>query len=91
MSGQYRNGKSILTHQDQQRLVNEFTGKGQKIINQNRLQKEIIDFGEEIGFNSRPNGDGTFSYTPTTKGTIHYSNSGVHVVPTHQNKIIKIN
>lgn len=91
MSSQYRNGKSVLTHQDPQRLINEFVGKGQKIFNQGRLQKEVVDFGEEIGFNSSPNIDGSFTYTPTTKGTIHYSADGTHIVPTHQNKIINVN
>jgi hypothetical protein len=40
--------------------------------------KEVIDFGVTIGHyhDSR-----TGANRPTTRGTVHYSNSGAHVVP----------
>jgi filamentous hemagglutinin len=42
--------------------------------------KEIVNFGEEIGYNINME---TGVKTPTTWGTIHYSNDGVHIVPTY--------
>lgn len=41
--------------------------------------KEVVDFGTTIGNYSDPETGEEF---PTTVGTIHYSKSGAHVVPT---------
>lgn len=41
--------------------------------------REVIDFGQIIGFSEDDNGDFTI---PTTRGTIHYSKTGCHLVPT---------
>jgi filamentous hemagglutinin len=41
-------------------------------------KKEIIDFGLIIGFHVEQR---TGVKTPTTRGAIHYSKDGVHVVP----------
>ncbi|MGJ9696132.1 polymorphic toxin type 50 domain-containing protein [Actinotignum sp. GS-2025a] len=42
--------------------------------------REVIDFGKIIGIYKNDNGEVN---TPTTRGTIHYSKSGCHLVPTH--------
>ena len=40
--------------------------------------REVVDFGQVIG-EIQTIKDGSF--VPTTRGTIHYSKSGCHVVP----------
>jgi hypothetical protein len=44
-----------------------------------RGYKEVIDFKENIGIWKNLNEDSL----PTTKGTIHYSKQGAHIVPAH--------
>lgn len=71
----YIPGRSILTHPDPQSLLNDFAGKGQPVGKVPRGQpgsKERVDFGQVIG-----EVDGQ----PTTKGIIHYSKKGAHIVP----------
>jgi len=71
----YIPGRSPLTHRDPQGLLDRFGGKGQAIgrtpIGQPGA-KERVDFGEVIG---EINGQ------PTTRGIIHYSKDGAHIVP----------
>ena len=74
----YIEGKSILTHSDPQALVNRFSGTGEKIYNQGVVQREVVDFGQNIGYYVDPNTGGRVS---TNVGTIHYSNPGTHIVP----------
>lgn len=74
---------SELTHPDPQRLIDNKAGTGQKIISTDGswTSKEVVDFGENIGFwvdESNPS-----IQLPTTRGTIHYSKDGTHIVPAH--------
>ncbi len=71
----YTPGRSPLTHPDPQGLLNDFAGKGDPVGNIPRGQpgfKERIDFGQIIG---------EIEGQPTTKGIVHYSNKGAHIVP----------
>ena len=71
----YIPGRSPLTHRDPQGLLDQFGGKGQPIGRTPIGQpgsKERVDFGEVIG---EINGQ------PTTRGIIHYSKDGAHIVP----------
>jgi RHS repeat-associated protein len=71
----YIPGRSPLTHNNPQGLLDDFAGKGQPVGNVPRGQpgfKERVDFGQVIG---EVNGQ------PTTKGIIHYSKDGAHIVP----------
>ena len=78
----YIEGKSILTHSDPQALVNRFSGTGRKIYNNGRAEKEIVDFGEDIGkFVDQSTGE-VFA---TTRGQIIYSEEGAHIVPLRPN------
>ena len=73
--------RSILTHPDPQGLVDEFAGKGQqKGETQVGLpgSKEVFDANRVIGIYVDPISD---RQQPTTKGIIHYSKRGVHIVP----------
>jgi len=68
-------GRSPLTHNSPQSLLDNFAGKGQPVGNVPRGSpgfKERVDFGQVIG---EINGQ------PTTKGIIHYSKDGAHIVP----------
>ena len=69
----FQPGRSELTHPDPQGLLNQAAGTGIRHGN-----KEVVDFGEEIGiWVSR---DGT--RISTTRGTIHYDAKGnAHIVP----------
>lgn len=59
-------------------------GKGQKVNDKdffNPGYKERIDFGEIIGdFALQEEGKETI-FIPTTRGILHYSKDGVHVIP----------
>jgi hypothetical protein len=71
----YIPGRSPLTHKDPQALLDKFAGKGEPVGKVQRGQpgfKERVDFGEVIG---------QVSGNPTTKGIIHYSKDGAHIVP----------
>lgn len=73
--------RSIFEHQAPQDLVNKFAGSG---IAKNNMTpgspgyQEVVNFGEFIGYDVNLI---TLQKTPTTWGTIHYSNNGVHIVP----------
>ncbi|HAZ48542.1 MAG TPA: hypothetical protein DDW76_34735 [Cyanobacteria bacterium UBA11369] len=74
---------SELIHAEPQRLINDKAGTGQKIMAKDGswTSKEVVDFGENIGFwvdESNPS-----IKLPTTRGTIHYSKDGSHIVPAH--------
>lgn len=58
-----------------QRLVEEKAETGQW---QAKSHREVVDFGKVIG-HYRPAGGG--DPIETTRGTIHYSKSGAHLVP----------
>ena len=67
--------RSPFTHPDPQGLLDKFAGKGEQAGKIPRGQpgfKERVDFGEVIG---------TMKGKPTTKGLIHYSKKGAHIVP----------
>ncbi|MCM1194376.1 MAG: polymorphic toxin type 50 domain-containing protein [Firmicutes bacterium] len=73
-SRNFKQGKSEITisQTECQKLVEQYSGKGIKIGN-----KERVDFKVVIGvFVDR---DGNKGYT--TVGMIHYSKTGVHIVP----------
>ena len=77
----YISGRSVLEHSNPQQLIEKFAGSGRR-VNHNLPgkpgYKEIVDFDEKIGiWNSK---DGKISL-PTTRGTIHYSKDGCHIVP----------
>ena len=79
----YIEGRSILygSISDAQALVNEFAGHG--IIHGTR---EVVDTKRIIGeYVDRKTG----LHYPTTRITIHYGNSGVHVVPARPNELLK--
>jgi hypothetical protein len=61
-----------------QRLVEARAGTG----HWQGQYKEVVDFGTVIGKRRDPR---TERLTDTTRGTIHYSKTGVHVVPTDPN------
>jgi hypothetical protein len=78
----FQPGKSIFTHPNPQALVNKFAGKGQPVSNNvpkgQPGYKERVDFREVIGKYIDPT---TGQSVSTTKGIIHYSKDGVHIVP----------
>lgn len=82
----YKEGKSILTYSDPQKLINDFAGKGQKYFNESGLWKEVVDFGEKIG---KYLDNGTNKLLDTTRGTIHYGKDGVHIVPAKPTNLLK--
>lgn len=75
--------RSIVTHPDPEKLLKEFAGTG-KPVPKKELgtsgYKEIVDFKEDIGFYIDPD---THAKIVTTKGTIHYSEKGAHIIPAH--------
>ena len=73
-----KSNRSILTHSDPQGLVNKFSGAGEKIYNQGVVQSEMVDFGQNIGYYVDPTSG---AKTLTTRGSIHYSQQGTHIVP----------
>jgi tetratricopeptide (TPR) repeat protein len=77
----YLEGRSILEHKNPQGLLDNFCGTGVRVGKECPGVpgfKEIVDFKEHIGI--WKNFEGTLSL-PTTKGTIHYSKKGAHIVP----------
>lgn len=76
----YDSSKSTITIgiQELQRLVEQRAGTGRR----EGQSKEVVDFGAIIGlYRAKPNAPGV----PTTRGTIHYSKTGAHVVPAGPN------
>lgn len=77
----YYNGKrGIWEHPDPESLLRRFGGKGfpQRGAPGIAGYKETVDFKEHIGIWKSK--DGSLSL-PTTRGTIHYSKKGAHIVP----------
>ncbi len=76
----YKTGKSILDISEEKAndFLKKFTGKGTPLGN----NKERVDFGEVIGQYVDPK---TGKAYETTKGIIHYSNNGAHIVPANPN------
>ena len=77
----YADGKSIFEHPDPQNLINKWAGTGKRFNNDipgTAGYREVVDFSEHIGI--WKNKENTLSL-PTTRGTIHYSKEGVHIVP----------
>ena len=72
----YIEGRSIFsgTVDDAQRLIDDFAGTGEWI----GTNKERINFGKVIGQYVNP---ATGEIVDTTVGIIHYSKTGVHIVP----------
>jgi hypothetical protein len=71
----YIPGRSPLTHPDPQGLLDRFAGTGQPVGTIPKGEpgfKERVDFREVIG---------EYDGAPTTKGIIHYSKDGAHIVP----------
>ena len=68
-------GRSVVTLSiiEIQDLVEEFAGTG----SWRGKNKEVIDFGKTIGYIVSGNG----VTLETTKGTVHYSKTGAHLVP----------
>ena len=70
----FQSGKSELTHPHPQDLLDKGAGTGIK-----HGSKEVVDFGETIGFHVDKESNTRF---PTTRGTIHYDSKGIaHIVP----------
>lgn len=74
--------KSIFQHNNPQKLIDKFSGKGMRIDNKqpgSGIYQEIINFDEFIGYAvDRETGE----KIATCWGKIHYSKNGVHIVPT---------
>lgn len=65
-----------------QKLIDEYSGTGVK----KGANKEAVDFKENIGTYIDPK---TGKAYETTRGTIHYSKDGAHIVPAQPNSMIK--
>ena len=77
-SGGYIEGRSVLTS-DPEMLVRLYAGRGEPIIvNGKWNMRERFEHTEVIGIWKSSSTDETFS---TTRGQIHYSKRGVHIVP----------
>ncbi len=75
-SKNYIEGKSIFdgSVEDAQKLVNDYAGTGEWI----GTNKERVDFGKVIG---KYINQATGEKSDTTRGIIHYSKTGTHIVP----------
>lgn len=75
----YVQGKSYLTisMKKAKELVKKFSGTGKVVGNSDTSNKEWVDFGKVIGIWIDKNGN----EHPTTKGLIHHSKNGTHIVP----------
>lgn len=78
----YELGRSIFEHKNAETLLETFAGTGKPLNNfaPGPNYKELVDFGEYIGI--WINKENTISL-PTTKGVIHYSKRGAHIIPTN--------
>lgn len=74
----YQEGKSVFsgTKADADTLIKQYSGTGNILGN----NKERVDFGKPIGYYVDPI---THEKMLTTKGIIHYSKDGAHIVPSH--------
>jgi Bacterial toxin 50 len=80
--------RSEWQHQDPEGLLKRFAGTGTPGGNKQPGRcgyRETVDFGENIGIWRIEEG----VTLPTTRGTIHYSNKGAHIVPSDPNPIIQ--
>ena len=85
----FQEGKSEMTHDNPQKLVDEHAGSGQQVGNKTVGEagsKERVNFGENIG-NHVDQASGT--KTPTNVGIIHHSKNDVHIVPAKPEDIDK--
>ena len=75
----YQPGKSVLTHSDPQGRSDQYggTGYGVRGTKGQAGYKEVVDFQQVIGLHVDQAGNAT----PTTRGVVHYSNRGAHIVP----------
>jgi len=71
-------GRSLLDIDAQELLDLYFNNGDIKYSNEGRITKECFTHSSIIGRWLRP---GTLEYTQTNRGTIHYSNTGAHIVP----------
>jgi len=78
----YLPGKSIFEHKNPEALLKKFAGTGKSKNTKMGKPgfKEKVDFKERIG--TWVSKDGSQSL-PTTKGIIHYSDNGAHIVPAY--------
>lgn len=91
MVGSAQPGKSVITIsiEELQTLVNRYAGSGTIKFTKSRVWdgKEIVDFKKTIGYTVNRE----HLVIDTAKGKIHYSGTGIHVVPytggrTHENQ-----
>lgn len=77
----YQPHKSIFQHDNPQYLLSNFAGKGTRVSGEigQAGYKEVVDFKTPIGIWKDKYG----LEKSTTKGTIHYSKDGAHIVPAH--------
>lgn len=82
--------KSIWDHKNPEDLLRKFAGTGHPERGTLGMPgyKETVDFKEYIGI--WKNSDGTIQL-PTTRGTIHYSKKGAHIVPARPSSELKSN
>jgi filamentous hemagglutinin len=74
--------RSILVHQEPQKLVNNYAGRGFKDAGEHAGlpgYKEVVNFEEFIGYAVDSISGEKIA---TTWGKIHYAKDGVHIVPT---------
>lgn len=78
----YEFGKSIFEHKDPQSLIETHAGTGvpRRGTPGQAGYRELVDFKEPIGIWKS---DKEMLSLPATKGNIHYSKKGAHIVPEH--------
>ena len=81
----YIKGRSYFTISEDklQDIVKKYHGKGELHISKTGQMKETIELDEDIAVNID---NETGIQEPTNRITIHYSKSGVHVVPSRREK-----
>ena len=84
-SPHYIEGRSILTA-DANMLLRLYAGKGKQQKNDkgNFEGRETFMHTDEIGIWK----DGEGSHSKTNRGTIHYSKTGAHIVPSKPNNVV---
>lgn len=80
----FENGRGTFEHADAQALLSKYAGKGTQVRGEPGFPgyKERVDFGEFIGHYVD---EKNVFRLPTTRGIIHYSKNGAHIVPAHPN------